>query len=167
MQRSTTGHSRRDHGFTLVELMIVVVIVSILVAVAVPLYTSQVRQSRRTDARTALLDLAGREERYLATNPSGYSSTASYLGYTALPTTVGSGYYTLNTPCIAGVGATVGCGYPGGTLNGPAFYITAVPVAGSSQANDSQCQVFGIDSTGRQFAQNGSGTDTTSYCWSN
>ena len=52
--------SRRHAGFTLVELMITVVILAIVVSIAMPSYSVQVRKSRRTEARTALLDLAGR-----------------------------------------------------------------------------------------------------------
>jgi type IV pilus assembly protein PilE len=169
MQRSTG--QRPSFGFTLIELMVVIVIVSILVTIAIPMYTSQVQQSRRTDARTALLDLAGREERYLATNPSGYTTAAANLGYTAFGsgTPVGSNYYYLNTPCVAAVGASLSCagpGYPATPApNGPAFYVTAQPLG--TQVKDTNCAVFGVDSTGRQFAQNSAGADNTSYCWSN
>ena len=61
----TASAARRNRGFTLIELMVVVVIATILLGIAVPSYMSQVRQSRRTEAKTALLDLAGREERFL------------------------------------------------------------------------------------------------------
>src|SRR6201987_6133436 len=71
----------RSHGFTLVELMVVVVIATILLSVAVPSYMSQVRQSRRTEAKTAVLDLASREERYFSTNGAIYSTTPTHLGY--------------------------------------------------------------------------------------
>ena len=87
MQQRHTMHLRsfvrlsRLRGFTLVELMIVVVIVAILAGIAVPSYMSSVRKTRRADAKTALLDLAGREERYLTTNPAGYSTVPADLGY--------------------------------------------------------------------------------------
>ncbi len=67
-------------GFTLIELMIVVAIVAILGTVAISGYINSVRKSRRTEARTALLDLASREERFMSTN-SAYSNTPSDLGY--------------------------------------------------------------------------------------
>ena len=73
--------TRALRGFTLVELMVVVVIATILLSIAVPSYMSQVRQSRRTEAKTAVLDLASREERYFSTNGSIYSVTPADLGY--------------------------------------------------------------------------------------
>ena len=70
----------RTAGFTLIELMIVVVIVAVLLIVAIPTYLSQIRESRRTEARNYLVELASREERYYATQ-NAYTSTASNLGY--------------------------------------------------------------------------------------
>ncbi len=53
----------RMSGFTLVELLIVMVIASILMMVAVPSYRQSVIKSRRADARVALNDVAQRLER--------------------------------------------------------------------------------------------------------
>jgi type IV pilus assembly protein PilE len=54
---------RQAAGFTLVELMIVVGIVAILAAVAIPSYQESVRRGRRADARVAMTNLATRLER--------------------------------------------------------------------------------------------------------
>jgi type IV pilus assembly protein PilE len=152
--KASTQHESR--GFTLIELMIVVVIATILISIAVPLYSSQVRQSRRTEARQAILDLAGREERYFSTNGANYTTTATALGYGSLPTTVGSGYYTVAVCSPACAPSTV--------TTTPSFSVTATPVAGLSQAGDAQCTSFTVDSIGQQYA---SGTGGASYCWSN
>jgi len=56
---------RQAHGFTLVEMMIVVGIIGILAAVAYPAYTDQVRKGRRAEARTALMNLLQQQERYM------------------------------------------------------------------------------------------------------
>ena len=69
-------------GFTLIEVMIVVVIISILAAIAYPAYQSQLQQSRRIDAQTALLELAQYMERYYTTNGS---YTGATLPFTASP----------------------------------------------------------------------------------
>jgi type IV pilus assembly protein PilE len=145
----------RATGFSLIELMVTVLIISVLVAIAIPSYIDKVRKSRRTEAKTALLDLAGREERFYNTN-NQYSVLPSDLGYgaiaTAFPMTIGSGYYTVSVTTTA---------YAAGPPVTPAGYtITAAPVAGSDQAKDTHCQLFTLTSTGVQT----SSPDTTS-CW--
>ena len=60
-------------GFTLVELMIVVVVVSILAAVAIPSYRNYVMRSQRTDATTALLRIQAAQEKFFLQN-NAYSN---------------------------------------------------------------------------------------------
>ena len=154
---------RRRTGFTLVELLVVVAIATVLLALAVPSYVSYVRQTRRTEARTALLDLAGREERFFSTNGASYTTTAAQLGYTALGVPIGSGYYQLQVCVPANSNCTAGLGMPNPPA-APSYTVVATPVAGQSQVNDTQCTAFAVDSTGLQFA---TGTGGTAYCWAN
>ena len=67
MKTRTANRITRARGFTLIELMITIVVGVILMIIAVSSYGTQVRKSRRTDAKTAVLDLAGREERNFST----------------------------------------------------------------------------------------------------
>jgi type IV pilus assembly protein PilE len=141
-------------GFTLIELMITVVIATILVSIALPMYLHQIRESRRTDARSALLDLASREERYYAMQNT-YTTTASNLGYTSWPQVVGSGYYEIDTPVVNAATSTA-----------PAtFSLTAVPISGKGQDQDSSCASFTVSSTGQNTSLNSSSTDSTATCW--
>ena len=162
----------RDSGFTLIELMIVVAVASILVAIAVPTYQNQIRHSRRTDAKTALLDMAVRQEKYLTLNNS-YSSTATNLGYSSLGVAIGGGYYNMYV-CVASATTTTANATPCTSYttgqSGTSFIVSAIPVTGTSQAGDSQCQYYAVDNTGTQFAGSstagpGSGTVTTPTCW--
>jgi type IV pilus assembly protein PilE len=158
---------RYDRGVTLIELMIVVVIVSILMAVAVPSYRAYVLRSHRVEAKTALLDLAGREERYLSTSQTGayYTTSNVNLGYpAAFPTTVGSGYYTVCVSQIGGPGAST-CPGAHTAQTAPAYEIDATAIG--DQTQDQQCATFSVDSAGQQWAYTAAGVPNTQYCWNN
>jgi type IV pilus assembly protein PilE len=164
MQSRIPASPPRAAGFTLIELMVVVAIATILFAVAVPSYLSYIRQSRRTEARTAVLDLAGRQERFFSTNGANYATTPTQVGYSgAWPVTVGTGYYQVTVCAPANAACTAGLGMPNPPA-APSYTVVATPVAGQSQVNDTQCTAFAVDSTGQQFA---SGSGGTAYCWSN
>ena len=136
-------------GFSLIELMVVLVVLAIVVTVAVPTYTYEMQKSRRTEARTAVLDLAGREEKYFSTNNS-YTDDPTLLGYAPLgsgavfPQPTGN-YYQIAVPAAT---ATT-------------FLITATPSPGSPQNNDAQCTSFSVDQTGNQTATGALGN----ACW--
>jgi type IV pilus assembly protein PilE len=148
--------ARRDEGFTLIELMVVVVIAVILISLAVPSYMTYIRQSRRTEAKTTLLDIAGREESYFSTNGSQYTATAANLGFNAFGVPFGSGYYSLTVCSPACAPSAVAA---------PSYTITATPLGG--QVNDTQCASFSVDSTGTQYAFTNAGVINTAYCWAN
>jgi type IV pilus assembly protein PilE len=141
----TRNHNAAAAGFTLVELMITVAIVGILATIAATSYQSQVQKSRRTDARSALLDIAGREEKLFSTT-NAYSQVATELGYSTL-TPVGNGYYHVtlqaNTAAVP-----------------PTYLLTATPMG--VQANDSTCLTLTLDQTG---AQGSTGSGTAATCW--
>jgi type IV pilus assembly protein PilE len=160
MNKRAMQRKARPAGFTLVELMVTVVIATTLLAIAIPSYNSQIRRSRRTEARNALLDLAAREESLFATT-GAYTSVPTSVGYTgaSFPITVGSSYYSVNV-CVPG--NATGCTGPATT---PSFQLVATPVSGTTQAADSSCQKFMVDSTGFQSSVDGSSADTTATCW--
>ncbi|MDB6008254.1 MAG: putative 4 fimbrial pilE-related [Gammaproteobacteria bacterium] len=145
-----TPMTSRDSGFTLVELMVTLVIAAILVAIAVPSYTSQIRKSKRTDAKTALLDLAGREERYMATN-SSYSTDGNALGYgAAFPITLSNNDYTISAPVVVAADNTTSPPTPA------SYALTATAV--NIQAKDTSCATFSLNNRGVQTA-------TSTTCW--
>jgi type IV pilus assembly protein PilE len=70
---------RTAKGFTLLELMTVIVVVAILVAIAVPGYQSQAKKARRQAATTTLQDLAMRQNKWRADHAT-YGSLADIGG---------------------------------------------------------------------------------------
>jgi type IV pilus assembly protein PilE len=150
MPTQTTPPKSAARGFTLIELMITVAIVAVLATIATASYTTQIQKSRRTDARSALLDLASREEKLFSTT-NAYSPNLTDLGYPNAP--VGSGYYT-----VAIVSPD-----PAQSATIPTYLITATAI--SSQVGDTQCATLSINQTGLQMS-----TPTTtpaSTCWGN
>ena len=51
----------RKRGFTLVELMVVIVIVALMAAIAVPLYTNYIKDARRSEAAGGMAAVATSE----------------------------------------------------------------------------------------------------------
>jgi type IV pilus assembly protein PilE len=153
-------HKPKSAGFTLIELMIAVAIVGILATIAATSYQRQVIQSHRTDARTALLDLAGREEKLFSTT-NLYSAIPSVLGYG-----------TATTAVSFPVGSSNGTNYYNVLITTPdplqanpnSYTITATPIPGSPQAADTTCTSLTVNQLGQQTATPPANNAT---CWSN
>jgi type IV pilus assembly protein PilE len=147
MLRHAKRRQTRAEGFTLIELMIAVVVVAILGTLAMASYTNQIQKSRRTDARSAVMDLAGREEKLFST-VNAYSATATDLGYAgAFPMNVGSNYYSINV-----------------VIGNPPVTYTITATAINAQVGDTRCTTLSIDNFGSQTS---TGTDTVAACWGN
>lgn len=155
---------RPQAGFTLIELMVTIVVASILIAVAIPSYTGQMRKSRRTEAKSALLDLASREERFYSTN-SAYTNDAANLGMAAasailFQSKIGSGYYQVSACTSTTTTIPAACSAAQAVAStGVTYLLVAVPIG--TQAKDTYCGTYTLDNTG---VQSNTGSQT-SGCW--
>lgn len=129
-------------GFTLIEIMIVVVIIGVLAAIAFPSYTNHVIKTRRAAAAACLLENAQLMERFFTTNLTYVGATVNQCGGNV------SGHYQIS-------------------LSGPAqarsYTLQAVP-QGQQATRDTKCATLRVTSQGvRSVTGTLSGTPTD--CW--
>jgi type IV pilus assembly protein PilE len=128
---------RRSAGFTLIELVVVITVVGILAAVALPSYFEQVRRGHRAAAQAALLDVATRQKQFVI-DRRAFAGSLAELGITA--------------PGERSLQYSVSIEAPVDALP-PTFRIVATPQG--SQASD-RCGVLAVDEAG---------TRTPAGCW--
>ena len=135
-------------GLTLVELIIVVAVMSIIAAVAYPMYTNQTQKARRADAKITLESIAMAQERFYTINGSYAASVAVLSSDPAMPDSVWQsnasteGYYAI--------------AMAQGTNQD--FTLTATRAAGGRQASD-KCTSFVLDHQGAKTSTPATG------CW--
>ena len=145
------GHlQKRQRGFTLIEVMIVVAIVGILSAIAYPSYAEYIRRGHRADARAGLLQAQQWLER---------ASTATGVYPTSIPNSL---QFRLSDGTQDPTKRYT-IGFQAGNTNA-AFTLVATRKSPGPQAAD-RCGDFTLTHTGTRSAINlGSGT-TAAECW--
>lgn len=143
----------RQAGFSLIELLIAVVIVSLLIGIGLPGYRQYVQRANRSDATAALLRIAAAQERFYLQNNRyavnvGQMNAAPPGGLGILSTE--RGYYELNLES---------------DVPEVDFTASATPLAGSNQADDTECWTFRIDERGLRQAFDQGGNPNDEFCW--
>ena len=129
-------------GVTLLELMIVIVVLSLIVTVAIPNYREYSARAKRTEARSALLQIATNQERHYLQNNT-YTEDMTNLGFAAAGwNNTPSGSYRVRVD-------------PGANANG----YTATAEYLNEDAEKGKCQFFTINGAGVK------GSTPETDCW--
>jgi type IV pilus assembly protein PilE len=147
------GISKTQHGFTLIELMVVVAIVAIVMAIAFPSYERYVVRTKRAVAQNALLQVADRQQQFFMDNKR-FAANLTNLGFTANPWVVDDD----GTSTVAGdVDAVYSLTLSNVTQT--TWTATAAPLNGQL-SRDTDCGSLSITQAGTKADSGGSGD-----CW--
>lgn len=141
-------------GFTLVELMLVVVIVAVLAMVALPSYQKQVAKGRRADAITALSVIVQAQERWRGNRGAYASSLENEL---MLKTHSEKNHYNLS---LSGVRDPASFNF--------GYIAKATPTSSGPQSGDSDCTSMSIRVDGGNIfyeSTDSSNQDSSALCW--
>ncbi|MFV0478306.1 MAG: type IV pilin protein [Parahaliea sp.] len=163
VDRSKSGNGRakssRDSGFTLIELMIVIVIIGILVTVALPVYENSVRKAKRAEAKAALIGFSQAMERHYGDNYSYVGAATS----STLPAAPLERVFSARVP-VDGDSASPTYNLSIQAATDTIYTLRATPVAGTTQADDG---VLEINHLGRKSwdRDNNSSFSATEHNW--
>ena len=130
-------NAKKQLGFTLIELIIVIVIMSILTLIALPSYQTWVLKSHRSDAMSSLAqDQTSIERCYAQT----FSYSASCTAFPVFPHSSPQGYYTISL------------------TNQTATSYTLTATSKGTQTRDTTCTTMSLNQTGAKTA-------TSTKCW--
>jgi len=130
-------NEKNVRGLTLIELMVVMAMLGIMLAVAVPSFGGYMIKAKRQDATTLLYETVQRLERC-------FTLEGVYNGACSIKSISEEGYYTLTA-----------------VRSEQSYILSAVPVSGKSQSGDSDCATLSITSTGEKDATGPMGKT----CW--
>lgn len=142
--------ARHRRGVTLLELLVTLALVGLLAGLAYPSYRGHLVRAHRIEAIEALLAIAAAQERFHLQHghyAEGFEPTVT--PGLPLPPVTGGARYELRVS----------------TAPPSRYAARASPRPGSGQDQDGRCREFGLDDSGRRWAADSLGQDSTEACW--
>lgn len=147
---------RASSGFTLIELMVTIAIISILAGIAYPAYLKQVERANRSDVRVALSDVAQRMQRCFTLFSKYDTDDGDCEVVDELKTADGvesiEGFYSVRIAAAA-------------DLTDATYLLTATAITGEKQETDEECVTYTLNQAGVRAAFDSDDADVTDVCW--
>lgn len=134
-------------GVTLLEILVVLVLVGVIGALALPAYRQYMVRVHRTEATTTLHEIATAEERFYLRH-GRYASDIAGRPPAGLGVVVDASRHYRFSVTLA--------------EDGQSFIASATPMRDGGQDGDGECLVFSLDHRGRRAV---SGSRDTTFCW--
>jgi type IV pilus assembly protein PilE len=138
---------RPESGFTLIELLMVMTVVAVMAAIAVPSYGAYFERSRRAEAKSRLLEAAQWLERQRAERAGVYTGATLPVSLRTSPAS-GSPMYDLSV-----------------TVTDTTYLLSAVPRAGTPVAAPGGCGTLTLAHDGRRLAGGDGAAAAIERCW--
>jgi len=134
--------NKYNFGYSLIELLITLSILSILITIAYPIYTQHITYTHRKQVQIILFDLASRMERYYLENNHSYAeATVEKLG---IETSTTRKFYEIFL-----------------TSNSVTFRVQAKPI-NNQATHDTTCGLLALNEVGEKSID---GKGTVAECW--
>jgi len=143
----------RRRGFTIPEIITVLVVVAVLAAIAVPMWRNHLMRVQRADAVAALVAVQIEQDSYFGRH-ARYADGAQL----ATPSPGGLGLAPRSQRDLYDIEVR-------SNADGLGYLATARAAARSGQSGDMRCVEFTLDNNGRRRAVDSEGKDRSADCW--
>lgn len=140
---------RKQNGFTLIELMVVVAILGLLTAIAFPSYQSYVLRSKRAECRAGVLQVMQQQERY-------YTAQNVYLAFTSVAANIPMKQFSGDT--LASSACTISAAVCSASALNTCITVTGTPVRADAEVGNITLQSDGV---------RGCSGSNQAKCWTN